>query len=86
MSDEPESKPEIEDKVYVIEDEKPLESYPYVETDDQKLRCFIVETMASGEIDGPQMVKNLQSVFEWIKSTEKPEKPRKPKLEVVKSE
>lgn len=41
--------------------------YPFVEDDEQKLRCFIAKYFANAEIDAAIMVENLQHIYDWIK-------------------
>lgn len=54
----------------------PAESlYEFVETNDQRLRCFIVETMASADIDGRVLVENMDHAFKWIKEGVVPTQP-----------
>ncbi len=40
--------------------------YPFVEDDDQKLRCFIAEHFMNAEIDGAILVANMDAVYQWI--------------------
>lgn len=54
--------------------------YPFVESDDQKLRCFIAKYYANAEIDAAIMVENLNHIFEWIKDGKLVVKKGKPKL------
>lgn len=49
-------------------DEAPDEQYPFVKTDDERLRCFIFETMANADIDGNILIMNMEATFQWIKN------------------
>lgn len=40
--------------------------YPFVGTIDEALRCFVFEHMASSDIDGETLVKNMERVYQWI--------------------
>jgi len=41
--------------------------FPFVEGDDQKLRCFIAEHYVNPEIDAAILIENMQHIYEWIK-------------------
>lgn len=49
--------------------------YEFVTEADQKLRCFIVEKMASADIDGRFLVENMEFAFNWILSGTVPTQP-----------
>lgn len=42
--------------------------FQFVETDDQRLRCFIFENMADPQIMGNILVSNLEHIYQWIKT------------------
>lgn len=55
--------------------------YPFVDSDDQKLRCFIAKYYANAEIDGAILLENLDRIFTWVKEGKVPAKSRaKPTL------
>ncbi len=54
--------------------------YPFVDDDEQKLRCFIAKYFANAEIDASIMVENLQHIYDWIKEGKMVEKRSRPKL------
>lgn len=54
--------------------------YPFVEEDDQKLRCFIAEHYLNAEIDGTILIENMNSIFSWIKDGKAPARSKKPTL------
>lgn len=59
--------------------------FPFLEEDDQKLRCFIAKYYLNAEIDGLILIDNMEKIFTWIRDGEVPAKKRAaPKL--VKSE
>ena len=65
-------------------DVEPL-PYPFVEDDDQKLRCFIAEHYLNAEIDGTILIENMNSIFAWIKDGKAPARSKtKPQLHAVK--
>ena len=35
---------------------------------DEKRRAFVVSQMANCDVEGPQMVKNMHAVCDWLKS------------------
>ena len=58
-----------DEELEISEDEEITEfseRYDFVETQEQKLRCFIVETMASADVDSKPLISNMQMVYEWI--------------------
>lgn len=65
----------VEDETLVIlesdnddEQQPPLDPYFFADTPDEKLRCFIVETMATDDVDGKILVENMQAIFDWVKT------------------
>jgi hypothetical protein len=42
---------------------------------DEKRRAFIINTYATSEIEGDVLVKNMQLIFEWLKTGKIPVKP-----------
>lgn len=67
------------------EDEGDQRQFPFVEDDDQKLRCFIASHYLNAEIDGVILIDNMDKIFTWIKDGTKASTTKtKPKL--VKSE
>lgn len=78
--------PDVEEELPEI-DVTP-EEYPFVGTDDERLRCFVFEHMSSAEYDGDILIKNMQICIDWIKTGEIPNKPQKklpPKVKLVES-
>jgi hypothetical protein len=45
-----------------------MDAATWTEDPDEKRRAFVVNQMASPEIDGATMVKNMHAVCEWLKS------------------
>lgn len=54
--------------------------YPFAQTADQQLRCFIAKYYANSEIDGAIMVQNLDLIYHWVKDGTLPAKKAKPAL------
>ena len=55
--------------------------FPFVDEDDQKLRCFIAKYYMNAEIDGTILVENMNHIFQWIKDGRVPAKSKaKPAL------
>lgn len=40
--------------------------YPFLETNNAKLRCFIAEHYLNAEIDGTILVGNMEHIYQWI--------------------
>lgn len=40
--------------------------YPYVESDEQKLRCFIAQNYIDPEIDARILIENMEHIYNWI--------------------
>jgi hypothetical protein len=40
--------------------------YPFLETNNAKLRCFIAEHYLNAEIDGNILVTNMEAIYQWI--------------------
>lgn len=40
--------------------------YPFLETNNAKLRAFIAEHYLNPEIDGAILVGNMESIFQWV--------------------
>jgi hypothetical protein len=55
MSDEPEAAVEFVEL-----------PYPFLETNNAKLRCFIAEHFMNAEIDGAILVANMDAVYQWV--------------------
>lgn len=53
------------------------ELYVFVADDDQRLRCFITETMADADIAGEVMVENMEFVYQWVKNGTVPKTAKK---------
>lgn len=59
--------------------------YPFVESDEQKLRCFIAEHYLNAEIDGTILIENMDRIFSWVKDGKIPAKAKgRPALHAVK--
>ena len=54
--------------------------YPFLETNNAKLRCFIAEHYLNAEIDGAILVANMESIYQWILKGKTVAKARKPQL------
>lgn len=52
------------------EDEDEL--YPFAKTDEEKRRAFVVDMMATADIDGHILVQNMHLVCEWLRDGEVP--------------
>ena len=72
----------------MADEDQPVElvafPYPFVEDDEQKLRCFIAKYFANAEIDASIMVENLQHIYDWIKDGKLVEKRGRAKPQLVK--
>jgi len=54
--------------------------YPFLETNNAKLRCFIAEHYLNAEIDGAILVANMEAIYRWILKGKTVAKARKPQL------
>lgn len=54
--------------------------YPFLETNNAKLRCFIAEHYLNAEIDGAILVGNMEAIYQWILKGKTVAKARKPQL------
>ncbi len=65
-----------------------VDEYPFADTPDMKLRCFIFDSMGDADIDPKQLLQAFQLIFDWIKTGKVPaDKPsHKPKLSAVPKE
>lgn len=54
--------------------------YPFLETNNAKLRCFIAEHYLNAEIDGAILVANMEAIYQWILRGKAAAKARKPQL------
>lgn len=61
--------------------------YPFADSNDKSLKCFILDKLGDGEIDGRILVGNMDMIYRWIQAGEvpTPEKARK-HLKPVQSE
>lgn len=54
--------------------------YPFLETNNAKLRCFIAEHYLNAEIDGNILVANMEAIYQWILKGTVVSKKRTPQL------
>lgn len=54
--------------------------YPFLETNNAKLRCFIAEHYLNPEIDGAILIENMEHIYQWILKGKTVAKARKPQL------
>lgn len=54
--------------------------YPFLETNNAKLRCFIAEHYLNAEIDGAILVANMEAIYQWILKGKTVAKARRPQL------
>lgn len=44
------------------------EDYPWAQDADERRRSFVFESMASPEIDGGILLKNMDAIVQWLKT------------------
>jgi hypothetical protein len=54
--------------------------YPFLETNNAKLRCFIAEHYINPEIDSAIQVEGMEHIYQWILKGKTVAKARKPQL------
>ena len=54
--------------------------FPFVETDEQKLRCFIAKYYLNAEIDGAIIIENMERIYSWVMEGKVPAKRNRPAL------
>jgi len=61
------------------------DEWAFVKTDDEKLRCFIVNQVCSSDVEGKIQVENMHRIYEWVKGKDPKldDKPRKSPLKLV---
>lgn len=53
--------------------------YPWADDPDEIRRCFVLEHIGSSEIEARVLIENMQMVFEWLKTGQRPAPPPSPR-------
>ena len=50
--------------------------YPFVDSHEKSLRCFVLGHLGNSEIAGEILIANMEMVYRWIQSGDLPKKKR----------
>jgi len=72
---------ELRDKINeeIAAREAALDPYPFVDTHEKGLRCYVLEKLADADIDDLMLIRKMDLVAKWIQTGELPKAERKGK-------